>query len=74
VEGKFCFSRKKTLVFQKGAYSGVFNLFGSKAGRNLFCLFWVICMVRFSCIWEDTCVFDQVDGVEDQRGAKVKTS
>jgi hypothetical protein len=40
----------------------------------LFCLFWVICMVHFSCIWEDACVFDQVDGVEDQRGAKVKTS
>jgi hypothetical protein len=25
------------MVFQKGAYSGVVNLFGSKADRNLFC-------------------------------------
>jgi hypothetical protein len=53
-------------VFQKSAYSGVFSLFGFKVDGNLFCLFWVICMLRFSCIWEDICVFDQVDGVEDQ--------
>jgi hypothetical protein len=52
----------------------VFSLFGSMADRSLFCLFWVICMARFSCIWKDACVFNQVDGVEDQRGAKVKTS
>jgi hypothetical protein len=61
-------------VFQKSAYSGVFSLFESKADKNLFCLFWVVCMVRFSCIWKDACVFNQVDGVEDQRASRTSQS
>jgi hypothetical protein len=63
-------SMRKTLVIQKSAYSGVFSLFGSKVDGNLFRLFWVICMVRFSCIWMDACVFNQVYGVEDQRAPR----
>jgi hypothetical protein len=46
---EFFYSRRETLVIQKSAFSGVFSSFGSKADGNLFCLFWVTCMVRFSC-------------------------
>jgi hypothetical protein len=31
--------RRKTLVIQENAYSGVFSLFGFMADRSLFCLF-----------------------------------
>jgi hypothetical protein len=56
------------------ADTGVFSLFGSKVDRNLFSLFWVICMLHFQFVFGGCLCLNQVDGVEDQRGAKVKTS
>lgn len=71
---KVCSSRRKTMVFRKGAYSVLSTYLDPRRTRICSVLFWVVCMVHFSCIWKDTCVLNQVDGVEDQRGTKVKTS
>jgi hypothetical protein len=72
-EGSLLF-KKDDIGVQKGAYSGVFGLFGSMACRNLFCMSWVVCMLHFQFVFGGCLCLNQVDGVEDQRGAKVKTS
>ena len=58
---------KGDTVFRR-VHTQVFQLIWIQGGQELFCLFWVICMVHFQLHLGGCLCLNQVDGVEDQKG------